>query len=38
MSQTARVLTGLVAGIVLGILLAWQAPETGLQIAAVAVG
>lgn len=35
MSQTARVLTGLVAGIVLGILLAWQAPETGLQIAAV---
>lgn len=35
MSQTARVLTGLVAGIVLGILLAWQAPETGLKIAAI---
>lgn len=35
MSQTARVLTGLVAGIVLGILLAWLAPDTGLRIAAV---
>jgi Na+/H+-dicarboxylate symporter len=34
-SQTARVLTGLVAGIVLGILLAWLAPDTGLRIAAV---
>ncbi len=35
MSQTARVLTGLVAGIVLGILLAWRAPDLGLQIAAI---
>ena len=35
MSQTARVLTGLVAGIVLGILLAWQAPDPGLRIAAI---
>ncbi len=35
MSQTARVLAGLVAGIVLGILLAWLAPETGLRIAAL---
>ena len=35
MSQTARVLTGLVAGIVFGILLAWLAPETGLRIAAL---
>ncbi|MFT4178609.1 MAG: dicarboxylate/amino acid:cation symporter [Thermomonas sp.] len=33
MSQTARVLTGLVAGIVFGILLAWKSPELGLQIA-----
>lgn len=35
MSQTARVLTGLIAGIVLGILLAWQAPDLGLRIAAI---
>lgn len=35
MSQTARVLTGLVAGIVFGILLAWLSPDTGLRIAAV---
>lgn len=35
MSQTARVLAGLVAGIVFGILLAWLAPETGLRIAAL---
>jgi len=35
MSQTTRVLAGLVAGIVLGILLAWQAPATGLEIANV---
>ena len=35
MSQTTRVLAGLVAGIVLGILLAWLAPETGLRIAAL---
>ena len=35
MSQTARVLTGLIAGIALGIVLAWQAPDTGLQIAAI---
>jgi Na+/H+-dicarboxylate symporter len=34
-SQTARVLTGLIAGIALGIVLAWQAPDTGLQIAAI---
>jgi len=34
-SQTTRVLAGLVAGIVLGILLAWLAPETGLRIAAL---
>jgi len=34
-SQTARVLTGLIAGIVLGILLAWQAPDLGLRIAAI---
>lgn len=33
MSQTTRVLTGLVAGIVFGILLAWQAPDLGLRIA-----
>lgn len=35
MSQTARVLAGLVAGIVFGILLAWQAPDLGLRIAAI---
>jgi Na+/H+-dicarboxylate symporter len=35
MNQTARVLTGLVAGIALGILLAWQAPALGLKIAAI---
>lgn len=35
MSQTARVLTGLVAGVVLGILLAWQAPDLGLRIAGI---
>ncbi len=35
MSQTARVLTGLVAGIVFGILLAWQAPDLGLRIAGI---
>ena len=35
MSQTARVLTGLVVGIVLGVLLAWQAPDLGLRIAAL---
>lgn len=35
MNQTARVLTGLVAGIVFGILLAWQAPELGLRIAGI---
>lgn len=35
MSQTTRVMTGLVAGIVLGIILAWQSPDIGLQIAAV---
>ena len=35
MSQTARVLTGLVAGIVFGIGLAWLAPELGLRIAAL---
>lgn len=34
MSQTARVLTGLAAGIVLGMLLAWQAPAMGLKVAA----
>jgi Na+/H+-dicarboxylate symporter len=34
-SQTARVLAGLVAGIVFGILLAWQAPDLGLRIAAI---
>ena len=33
MSQTTRVLSGLVAGIVLGIVLAWQAPEAGLTVA-----
>ncbi len=33
-SQTARVLSGLIAGIAIGILLAWQAPELGLRIAA----
>ena len=35
MSQTARVLTGLVAGVVLGILLALFSPELGLRIAGV---
>lgn len=35
MSQTARVLAGLVAGIVFGIVLAWQAPDLGLRIAAI---
>jgi Na+/H+-dicarboxylate symporter len=34
-SQTARVLAGLVAGILIGILLAWQAPDLGLRIAAI---
>ncbi|HWU71363.1 MAG TPA: cation:dicarboxylase symporter family transporter, partial [Pseudoxanthomonas sp.] len=33
MSQTARVLTGLIAGIVLGILLAWMDPALARQIA-----
>ncbi len=33
MSQTTRVLVGLLAGIVFGILLAWQAPDLGLRIA-----
>ena len=35
MSQTARVLAGLVAGILIGILLAWQAPDLGLRTAAI---
>ena len=35
MSQTARVLSGLVAGILIGMLLAWQAPDLGLRIAAI---
>ena len=35
MSQTKRVMAGLVAGIVLGILLAWQSPDLGLQIATI---
>ncbi|HTL14080.1 MAG TPA: dicarboxylate/amino acid:cation symporter [Thermomonas sp.] len=35
MSQTARVLSGLAAGIVVGMLLAWQAPALGLRVAAV---
>lgn len=35
MSQTVRVLLGLVAGIAFGILLAWQAPDTGLQVAGI---
>lgn len=35
MSQTARVLAGLAGGILIGILLAWQAPGLGLRIAAV---
>ena len=35
MSQTTRVMAGLVAGIVLGILLAWLSPDLGLQIAAI---
>ena len=35
MSQTKRVMAGLVAGIVLGILLAWQSPDLGLQIAGI---
>ena len=33
MSQTARVMAGLVAGVVVGILLAWQAPALGVQVA-----
>ncbi|MBP3985280.1 dicarboxylate/amino acid:cation symporter [Pseudoxanthomonas helianthi] len=33
MSQTARVLTGLIAGIVLGILLAWMDPALARQVA-----
>ena len=33
MSQTTRVMTGLLAGIVFGILLAWQSPTLGLQVA-----
>ena len=33
MSQTTRVVAGLVAGIVLGILLAWGAPDYGEQVA-----
>ena len=33
MSQTKRVLSGLGAGIVVGILLAWQAPTLGVQVA-----
>lgn len=35
MSQTKRVMAGLVAGIVFGILSAWQSPDFGLQIAAI---
>lgn len=35
MSQTTRVMAGLVAGIVFGIILAWQSPDLGLQIAAI---
>ena len=35
MSQTARVLSGLVAGILAGMLLAWQAPALGLQVAGI---
>jgi len=35
MSQTWRVLTALAAGILSGILLAWQAPALGLRIAAI---
>lgn len=35
MSQTARVLSGLVAGILVGMLLAWQAPALGLQVAGI---
>ncbi|MFN7182683.1 MAG: dicarboxylate/amino acid:cation symporter [Thermomonas haemolytica] len=34
MSQTARVLAGLAGGLLIGLLLAWQAPELGLRIAA----
>ncbi|MCR6495884.1 dicarboxylate/amino acid:cation symporter [Thermomonas sp. S9] len=35
MSQTARVLAGLAGGLLIGLLLAWQAPDLGLRIAAV---
>ncbi|MGV8944572.1 dicarboxylate/amino acid:cation symporter [Thermomonas sp.] len=35
MSQTTRVMTGLLAGILFGILLAWQSPAFGLQLANV---
>lgn len=35
MSQTARVLIGLIAGIVLGILLALNAPQPGLELAGI---
>ncbi|MBV2209826.1 MAG: dicarboxylate/amino acid:cation symporter [Thermomonas sp.] len=35
MSQTTRVLSGLVGGIVLGILLAWQSPAMGLTVASI---
>ena len=35
MSQTTRVMAGLIAGIVFGIILAWQSPDLGLQIAAI---
>ncbi|WP_297834246.1 dicarboxylate/amino acid:cation symporter [Thermomonas sp.] len=35
MSQTARVLFGLIAGIALGILLALNAPESGLELAGI---
>ena len=33
MSQTTRVMAGLVAGVLVGILLAWQAPTLGVQVA-----
>ena len=35
MSATARVLTGLVAGIVIGILLAWLDQPLALQVASI---
>ncbi|HRO63681.1 dicarboxylate/amino acid:cation symporter [Thermomonas sp.] len=35
MNQTVRVLAGLIAGLVIGILLAWRTPETALQTAAI---